>query len=112
MKIGGFLISDCRMPIADLFQLAIGIRKLAITNMASLTYTQLLQRNRSFRRLWIGQVVSELGNWFNFIAGLGLVRVVSKADPAVTAMLLMCSLLAFTVFGLIAGSFVYSSVSR
>ena len=38
----------------------------------SLTYTQLLRRNRSFRRLWIGQVISELGNWFNFIAALGI----------------------------------------
>ena len=42
--------------------------------MDSLTYFQLLRRNRSFRRLWWGQVISELGNWFNFIAGLGLVR--------------------------------------
>jgi MFS family permease len=74
--------------------------------MASLTYTQLLRRNRSFRRLWIGQVVSELGNWFNFIAALGLVRVVSKADPAVTAILLMCRLVPFTVFGPLAGAFV------
>ena len=40
--------------------------------MDSLTYTQLLRRNRSFRRLWIGQVISELGNWFNFIAALGI----------------------------------------
>jgi len=42
--------------------------------MDSLTYLQLLRRNRSFRRLWWGQVISELGNWFNFLAGLGLVR--------------------------------------
>ena len=48
--------------------------------MDSLTYLQLLRSNRSFRRLWWGQVISELGNWFNFIAGLGLVRVVSNGD--------------------------------
>src|SRR5688572_21239184 len=74
--------------------------------MASLTYTQLLRRNRSFRRLWIGQVISELGNWFNFIAALGLVRVVSNADPAVTAILLVLRLVPFTVFGPLAGAFV------
>ena len=51
----------------------------SILKMDSLTYYQLLRRNRSFRRLWIGQVISELGNWFNFIAALGLVRVVSNA---------------------------------
>src|ERR1051325_3992316 len=54
--------------------------------MDSLTYTQLLRRNLSFRRLWIGQVISELGNWFNFIAALGLVRVVSHAAPEVTTL--------------------------
>jgi hypothetical protein len=47
--------------------------------MDSLTYMQLLRRNRSFRRLWTGQVISELGNWFNFIAALGVVRVVSHS---------------------------------
>jgi hypothetical protein len=60
--------------------------------MDSLTYTQLLRRNRSFRRLWIGQVISELGNWFNFIAALGLVRLVSHAAPEVTTILLISRL--------------------
>src|SRR6185369_13700644 len=70
------------------------------------TYTQLLRRNRSFRRLWIGQVISELGNWFNFIAALGLVRVVSHADPEVTTILLISRLAPFTLFAPLAGAFV------
>src|ERR1700750_1628573 len=74
--------------------------------MDSLTYTQLLQRNRSFRRLWIGQVVSELGNWFNFIAGLGLVRVVSNASAEVTTVLLISRLVPFTLLAPLAGAFV------
>jgi MFS family permease len=74
--------------------------------MDSLTYPQLLRRNRSFRRLWLGQVVSELGNWFNFIAALGLVRVVSNAAPEVTTLLLICRLVPFTLFGPLAGAFV------
>lgn len=74
--------------------------------MDSLTYTQLLRRNRSFRRLWIGQVVSELGNWFNFIAGLGLVRVVSHASAEVTTVLLISRLVPFTLFAPLAGAFV------
>ena len=74
--------------------------------MDSLTYTQLLRRNRSFRRLWTGQVISELGNWFNFIAALGLVRVVSNAAPEVTTLLLIFRLVPFTLFGPLAGAFV------
>jgi len=72
----------------------------------SLTYTQLLQRNRSFRRLWIGQVISELGNWFNFIAALGLVRVVSHAAPEVTTIVLISRIVPFTLFAPLAGAFV------
>jgi MFS family permease len=74
--------------------------------MDSLTYPQLLRRNRSFRRLFLGQVVSELGNWFNFIAALGLVRVVSNADASVTTLLLICRLAPFTLFAPLAGAFV------
>lgn len=74
--------------------------------MDSLTYMQLLTRNRSFRRLWIGQVISELGNWFNFIAALGLVRVVSNASPEVTTILLISRLVPFTLFAPLAGAFV------
>jgi len=67
---------------------------------------QLLRRNRSFRRLWTGQVISELGNWFNFIAALGLVRVVSNAAPEVTTILLIVRLIPFTLFAPLAGAFV------
>ena len=74
--------------------------------MDSLTYLQLLRRNHSFRRLWIGQVISELGNWFNFIAVLGLVRVVSNAAPEVTTIVLIVRLVPFTVFAPLAGAFV------
>ena len=74
--------------------------------MDSLTYMQLLRRNQSFRRLWIGQVISELGNWFNFIAALGLVREVSKAAPEVTTLMLIFRLVPFTLFSPLAGAFV------
>ena len=74
--------------------------------MDSLTYTQLLRRNRSFRRLWIGQVISELGNWFNFIAALGLVRTVSHSAPEVTTIVLISRIVPFTLFAPLAGAFV------
>ncbi|MEP6705990.1 MAG: MFS transporter [Pyrinomonadaceae bacterium] len=31
-------------------------------------YVELLRSNRAFRRLWLGQVVSQLGDWFDTIA--------------------------------------------
>src|SRR5688572_20314095 len=34
----------------------------------SVGYIELLRGNRSFRLLWLGQVVSQLGDWFNTIA--------------------------------------------
>jgi MFS family permease len=74
--------------------------------MDSLTYLQLLRRNRSFRRLWWGQVISELGNWFNFIAGLGLVRLISHGDAGVTTIMLLARMVPFTVFAPLAGAFV------
>jgi MFS family permease len=74
--------------------------------MDSLTYMQLLRRNRSFRRLWTGQVISELGNSFNLIAALGLVRVVSDAAPEVTTIILISRLAPFTLFAPLAGAFV------
>jgi MFS family permease len=74
--------------------------------MESLTYIQLLRSNRSFRRLWWGQVISELGNWFNFIAGLGLVRVVSKGDATATTIVILARLVPFTLFAPLAGAFV------
>jgi MFS family permease len=67
---------------------------------------QLLRSNRSFRRLWWGQVISELGNWFNFIAALGLVRVVSHAAPEATTIILLCRLIPFTLVAPLAGAFV------
>jgi len=74
--------------------------------MDSLTYLQLLRSNRSFRRLWWGQVISELGNWFNFIAGLGLVRLVSQGSAAATTIMLLARLVPFTLFAPLAGAFV------
>lgn len=37
-----------------------------------MTYRQLLSENKDFRRLWTGQVISEIGDWLNNIAVLAL----------------------------------------
>src|SRR5688572_2461352 len=74
--------------------------------MQSLTYGQLIRGNRNFRNLLTGQFISELGNWFNFIAGLGLVRVVSDASPVSAGIFFVCRLIPFAVVSPIAGTFV------
>ena len=72
----------------------------------NLTYGQLLKGNRDFRNLFWGQIISELGSWFYFIAALGLVRVVSDASATAAGILFACRLLPFAVFSPIAGTFV------
>jgi MFS family permease len=70
--------------------------------MQSVTYRELLGRNHHFRWLWMGQVISELGTWFSFIAELGLVRLVSGSVWA-TTLLLVARLLPFLLVAPIAG---------
>jgi MFS family permease len=74
--------------------------------MPSLTYIELIRGNRNFRNLLAGQFISELGNWFNFIAGLGLVRVVSEASPVAAGIFFVCRMLPFALLSPIAGTFV------
>lgn len=74
--------------------------------MRSLTYGELIRGNRNFRNLLAGQFISELGNWFNFIAGLGLVRLVSDASPTAAGLFFVARLLPFALASPIAGTFV------
>ncbi|MFP5262780.1 MAG: MFS transporter [Blastocatellia bacterium] len=73
--------------------------------MLSATYSELLRGNKNFRRLWAGQLISELGTWFSFIAELGLVRMFSGTALATTA-LLVARLLPFLLVAPVAGVFV------
>ena len=70
--------------------------------MTSVGYKELLKGNRNFRNLWAGQVISELGTWFSFIAELGLVRMLS-GSPLMTTALLVARLLPFLLVAPIAG---------
>jgi MFS family permease len=70
--------------------------------MQSATFKELLQSNINFRRLWFGQVISELGTWFSFIAELGLVQMYS-GSTWMTAGLLVSRLLPVLIFAPLAG---------
>jgi Na+/melibiose symporter-like transporter len=39
-----------------------------LDNYRPVGYIELLRQNRGFRQLWLGQVVSQIGDWFNTIA--------------------------------------------
>lgn len=41
-------------------------------SVANVGYWQLLRKNRNFRNLWFGQLISNAGDWFNNVAILGL----------------------------------------
>jgi MFS family permease len=46
-------------------------------------YIELLRRNRDFRLLWLGQVVSQLGDWFDTIAVMTIVLRLTGSGRAV-----------------------------
>ncbi len=54
---------------------------------AQIGYLALLRNNRPFRRLWYGQLVSQLGDWFNSIALFTLLLRLTGSGQAVSALL-------------------------
>jgi MFS family permease len=70
--------------------------------MESSNYRELLRNNINFRRLWFGQLISELGTWFSFIAELGTVAMLS-GSPLATMAFLISRLLPVLLFAPLAG---------
>jgi len=46
-------------------------------------YLELLRSNRNFRQIWLGQVVSQMGDWFNTIAVYSIVLTLTGSGRAV-----------------------------
>ena len=70
-----------------------------------MTYRELLAGNADFRRLWAGQVVSEVGDWLNNIAVLALVIGLADARAAglAVATYAVARHLPLFIFGPVAG---------
>ncbi len=51
-------------------------------------YFRLLKQNKNFRSLWTGQIISEIGDWFNNIAVLGQAMSLTGSGLVITALLL------------------------
>lgn len=73
-------------------------------------YIRLLKQNPSFRNLWYGQVVSELGDWLNSIAIYALILKLSDSGMAMAGAM-MAKLLPIVLVSPIAGVIV-DRVSR
>ncbi|HEX6625448.1 MAG TPA: MFS transporter [Pyrinomonadaceae bacterium] len=65
-------------------------------------YVELVRRNPDFRRLWLGQVVSQLGDWFDTIAVYTLVLKLTGSGRAL-GLVLVARFLPSVVVGPLAG---------
>lgn len=68
----------------------------------ALNAPSLLARNRNFRLLWSGQLVSQLGDWFNTVAVYALLYELTHSATAVAAMMVV-QLLPIALVGPAAG---------
>lgn len=66
-------------------------------------YLALLRTNPHFRRLWLGQVVSELGDWFDLVALSALVYTLTDGSGAAIAGLFVAQFLPPALASLFAG---------
>ena len=60
-------------------------------------YGELLRKNRDFRYLWLGQIVSLLGDWFNLIASAALVAQLTQSGLAIGSLFVVRMLAPFLV---------------
>ncbi|MGI8671703.1 MAG: MFS transporter [Luteitalea sp.] len=67
-----------------------------------MTFLALLRDNPSFRRLWIAQAVSQLGDWFNAVAVYALLLDLTGSASLVAAMMVV-QLLPIALVGPLAG---------
>ncbi|MBD0370459.1 MAG: MFS transporter [Pyrinomonadaceae bacterium] len=69
---------------------------------ASTGYIDLLRRNRDFRNIWLGQVVSQMGDWFDTIALYTIVLNLTGSGRAV-GLVLVARFLPSVVMGPVSG---------
>ena len=61
------------------------------------SYISLVRRNRNFRYLWFGQIVSLLGDWFNLIASASLVAALTQSGVAIGGLFVVRMLAPFVI---------------
>lgn len=66
------------------------------------SYITLLRDNENYRNLWLGAVVSQLGDWFNLIAAASLIATLTSSGAAISY-LFLARFLPLFVFSPLAG---------
>src|SRR5690349_21136246 len=63
--------------------------ELEASSISFAAYAHLLRRNRNFRRLWMAQIVSEIGDWFYSLAIYSLLlQLTGRASSVALALVL------------------------
>jgi Na+/melibiose symporter-like transporter len=73
-----------------------------IERAPSVGYVELLRSNRGFRMLWLGQVVSQMGDWFDTIAVYTLALQLTGSSRSV-ALIMVARFLPSVVMGPLSG---------
>jgi MFS family permease len=63
----------------------------------AVSYSALLRGNRNFRLLWLGQIVSLTGDWFNLIASAALIADLTQSGTAIGSLFVVRMLAPFLV---------------
>lgn len=66
-------------------------------------YVSLLRENQDYRRLWLGSIVSQLGDWFNLIASAALVANLTGTAGTAISFLFLARFLPLFFFSPLAG---------
>src|SRR5437588_2014361 len=77
-------------------------RPISTKPVRSVGYLELLRGNRSFRMLWLGQVVSQMGDWFDTIAVYTIALTLTGSGRAV-ALIMVARFLPSVVIGPLSG---------
>ena len=64
---------------------------------APIGYRELIRGNRNFRLLWFGQIISLLGDWFNFVASASLIAILTQSGFAVGSLFVVRMLAPFFI---------------
>lgn len=84
------------------FKLALSKTIKSLEKQPPVGYIELLRGNRAFRQLWLGQVVSQMGDWFNTIALYTMILNLTGSGRDV-GLLLVARFLPSFVFGPFSG---------
>jgi len=73
------------------------LHKKIISSKKSMGYIELVRGNFNFRTLWMGQIISLLGDWFNLIASASLIATLTHSGLAIGGLFVVRMLAPFIV---------------